>query len=275
MSAPAARLDIRGARKVYREAGLFARKRHVALDDVTLALRREDGRVLSIVGESGSGKTTLARLILRLVPADGGEIAVEGRTIVATGSPVIDSNALRRLVQPIFQNPFETFSIQLALEEYLFRTAINLGDDATRAAPERAVDDALHAVGLSYARIKGKGIRAFSGGELQRISIARALIAKPSLIVADEPVSMIDASLRMTIVNLFKELSERLDIGFVYITHDLSTAYYLSDVMAIMREGRLVEFGTPETIMISPKAEYTRALMDAIPTLDRRWAIAN
>jgi peptide/nickel transport system ATP-binding protein len=91
------------------------------------------------------------------------------------------------------------------------------------------------------------------------------------LIVADEPVSMVDASLRMTIVNLFRELSDRLGVAFVYITHDLSTAYYLSDLMAIMRDGALVDFGRPETILTDPKSNYTRALMDAIPTLDRRW----
>jgi peptide/nickel transport system ATP-binding protein len=128
-------------------------------------------------------------------------------------------------------------------------------------------------VGLDLGKVAGKGIRAFSGGELQRISIARALIAQPRLIVADEPVSMVDASLRMTIVNLFKELSERLGVAFVYITHDLSTAYYLSDVMAIMRRGKLVEFGRPEAILNAPGSDYTRALLDAIPTLDRRWTI--
>jgi ABC-type oligopeptide transport system ATPase subunit len=176
-------------------------------------------------------------------------------------------------VQPIFQNPFEAFSLQLPLEEYLLRTAINLGDAATRGDPLPAVERALADVGLSYSKVAGKGIRAFSGGELQRISVARALIANPLLIVADEPVSMVDASLRMTIVNLFKELSNRLDVAFVYITHDLSTAYYLSDVMAIMRQGELVEFGRPETILQSPRSDYTRALLDAIPTLDRRWNI--
>ena len=179
----------------------------------------------------------------------------------------------RSLVQPIFQNPFEAFSLQIPVEEYLFRTAINLGDRGTRTVPREAVEDALRAVGLTYSRIAGKGVRAFSGGELQRISIARALIARPRLIVADEPVSMVDASLRMTIVNLFRELADKRDVAFVYITHDLSTAYYLSDMMAIMRNGEVVEFGRPDDILQSPRAAYTRALLDAIPTLDRRWEI--
>ncbi len=267
-------LEVCNLRKVYRQGALFGGGTgHAALTDVSLALRPEDGKVLSIVGESGSGKTTLARIVLRLVAADSGTVSVAGQSIVADGQRTVDNRTLRKLVQPIFQNPFEAFSLQLPLEEYLFRTAINLGETATRNDPRPAVEEALIAVGLSYAKVAGKGIRAFSGGELQRISVARALIAKPRLIVADEPVSMVDASLRMTIVNLFKELSTRLGVAFVYITHDLSTAYYLSDVMAIMRQGELVEFGRPEAILQSPSSDYTRALLDAIPTLDRRWDI--
>jgi peptide/nickel transport system ATP-binding protein len=272
MAAPAI-LEVRNLRKVYRQGSLFGGTAHAALAGVSLALRPEDGKVLAIVGESGSGKTTLARILLRLVTADSGEVSVAGQKIVAPGERTVDNRTLRRLVQPIFQNPFEAFSLQLPLEEYLLRTAINLGDAATRGNPLPVVEQALADVGLSYGKVAGKGIRALSGGELQRISVARALIARPLLIVADEPVSMVDASLRMTIVNLFKELSNRRGVAFVYITHDLSTAYYLSDAMAIMRRGELVEFGRPEAILQSPRSDHTRALLDAIPTLDRRWNI--
>lgn len=267
-------LSVNGVRKTYRSGALFGGKAaSAALKDVSLQLRPEDGRVLSIVGESGSGKTTLARIILRLVEADEGEVTVTGSPIVSRRAKPVDDRTLRRLVQPIFQNPFETFSLQLPLEEYLFRTVVNLGDEEARRNARAAVEEALGAVGLSYAKIQGKGIRAFSGGELQRIAIARAIVVKPRLIVADEPVSMVDASLRMTIVNLFRELSDRLGVAFVYITHDLSTAYYLSDVVAIMRRGELVELGRPAAILSAPKSDYTRALMDAIPTVGRRWAI--
>ena len=265
-------LEIRGLSKAYRD-GLLSRHSHVALNDVSLTLTADQGRVLSIVGESGSGKTTLARIILRVVVADAGEIDVAGQRIVSSGHPSVNASKLRSLVQPIFQNPFEAFSLQIPVEEYLFRTAINLGDRSAGATPKQAVEDALQAVGLGYSRVAGKGIRAFSGGELQRISIARALIARPRLIIADEPVSMVDASLRMTIVNLFRELADKRDVAFVYITHDLSTAYYLSDMMAIMKNGEVIEFGRPDTILQSPRAAYTRALLDAIPTLDRRWEI--
>jgi len=266
-------LEVKGLRKAYGDGGLFSRRRHHALDDVSLALRASDGRVLSIVGESGSGKTTLARVILRLVTADAGEVRVEGHPIVSPSAAVVDQRTLRHLVQPIFQNPFETFSLHLPVDSYLFRTAANLQSAHTGTNLEAAVSEALEAVGLTYPKVAGRGIRAFSGGELQRIAIARALIAKPRLIVADEPVSMVDASLRTTIVNLFKELASKLDVAFIYITHDLSTAYYLSDLMAIMKSGKLVDFGRPDAIIDNPSADYTRALIDAIPTLGRKWAI--
>jgi len=267
-------LEVRNLRKVYRQSGVLSSGAgHAALAGVSLALHPEDGKVLAIVGESGSGKTTLARILLRLVSADAGEAFVAGEPIVSTAGRTVGNRRLRQLVQPIFQNPFEAFSLQLPIEEYLWRTAINLRAPSSPSETRTIVGDALASVGLDLAKVAGKGIRAFSGGELQRISIARALIAQPRLIVADEPVSMVDASLRMTIVNLFKELSERLGVAFVYITHDLSTAYYLSDVMAIMRRGEVVEFGRPEAILNAPASDYTRALLDAIPTLDRRWTI--
>jgi peptide/nickel transport system ATP-binding protein len=130
----------------------------------------------------------------------------------------------------------------------------------------------LRSVGLSLERIAGKFIRQFSGGELQRISVARALIPNPRLIVADEPVSMVDASLRMSIVNLFKQIMAEKGVSFIYITHDLSTAYYLSDQVSIMNTGRVVESGVPAEILAHPKEAYTRELMAAIPTIDARWS---
>lgn len=271
MTGAAGGFAVRGLSKVFRMGGVVSGKRHVALDNVSLSLPAASGRVLAIVGESGSGKTTLARCVLRLVAPDAGEVVVDGQCVVGAGAHAVVTQRFRQLVQPIFQNPFETFSLKLPVDEYLLRTAINLGSCRDARAARPAVQDALGAVGLDAGRVAGRGVRAFSGGELQRISVARALLANPGLIVADEPVSMVDASLRMTIVNLFRRLAGERGITFVYITHDLSTACYLSDRMAIMRAGRLVEEGRPDDVLRSPKAEYTRLLMDSIPTLDRRW----
>lgn len=267
MDAPV--LEMRNIRKIYRSGGFFAGKPLAAVDDVSIALDAKP-QVFSIVGESGSGKTTLARMVLRLVEPTEGDIRLLGRSL-AHGPERIDDLEFRRLVQPIFQNPFEAFSAYLPLEDYLLRTALNLKIAPDAAGAREVADGALRSVGLSYDRIRGKYIRQFSGGELQRVSIARALIPNPRLIVADEPVSMVDASLRMNIVNLFKTIKEEKGVSFVYITHDLSTAYYLSDTVVIMNKGKIVDQGVPQDILANPRESYTRELMEAIPRLGERW----
>lgn len=259
-------LEVGNVSRVYRKGGLFTGTTFKAVDDVSFTLP-EKPQVFSIVGESGSGKTTIARMVLRLVEPSEGSIRLLGRNLSG-----IDTLEFRRLVQPIFQNPFEAFSAYLPVEDYLRRTAINLKVARNAGDANDLADKALRSVGLSLDRIRGKFIRQFSGGELQRISVARALIPRPKLIVADEPVSMVDASLRMSIVNLFRQIVEEQGVSFIYITHDLSTAYYLSDEVAIMNTGRVVEQGVPTDILDNPRAAYTRELMAAIPGVDSRWS---
>ena len=266
-------LEVLRLRRTYRRGGLFSRGRFAAVDDVTLTLTAEP-QVFAIVGESGSGKTTLARMILRLVAPSEGEIRLMGRPLAGDGASRaerIPDLEFRRLVQPIFQNPFEAFSAYLPIDYYLVRTALNLQVAQHPKAARAAADRALRSVGLSFERVAGKYIRQFSGGELQRISIARALIPNPRLIVADEPVSMVDASLRMNIVNVFGQIRAERGVSFIYITHDLSTAYYLSDFMIIMNKGRIVDQGRPQDILANPREDYTRELVEAIPRLDRQW----
>jgi ABC-type oligopeptide transport system ATPase subunit len=269
MSKPAI-LQVTAVQKIFRGGGLFSRRKLAAVDGVSLTLD-ETPQVFSIVGGSGSGKTTLARLILRLVEPTAGAISLLGRALSGHRRDRFSDLEFRRLVQPIFQNPFEAFSAYLPLDHYLVRTALNLKIATTQAAAREAADNALHSVGLGFERIRGKYIRQFSGGELQRISIARALIPNPRLIVADEPVSMVDASIRTNIVNLFRTIKEEQGVSFIYITHDLSTAYYLSDTVVIMKEGQVVDSGAPEDLFANPRAGYTRELVDAIPRLGERW----
>jgi ABC-type oligopeptide transport system ATPase subunit len=264
-------LEVSNLSRVYRRGGTFSRKSFAAVDDVSFTIE-DRPQVFSIVGESGSGKTTLARMILRLVEPSSGEIRLLGRPLTGRSKDRIDNLEFRRLVQPIFQNPFEAFSAFLPLETYLKRTALNLRVAKTESQAAEAADDALRAVGLGLDRIAGKYIRQFSGGELQRISVARALIPNPKLIVADEPVSMVDASMRMNIVNLFKQIMQKKGVSFIYITHDLSTAYYLSDQVSIMNTGRVIEHGAPGDILDHPTQPYTRELMAAIPTIGARWS---
>jgi peptide/nickel transport system ATP-binding protein len=263
-------LEVRDVSREYRRGGLFSRQSLMAVDRVSFVLD-ERPQIFSVVGESGSGKTTLARMVLRLVEPSSGEITLAGRPLAGRAENRLDDIELRRLVQPIFQNPFEAFSAYLPVEEYLRRTALNLRVAEGGQKVDAVVDEALRSVGLSLERVKGKYIRQFSGGELQRVSVARALIPNPRLIVADEPVSMVDASLRMSIVNLFKEIVERKGVSFIYITHDLSTAYYLSDQVSIMSKGQVIETGPPREILAHPKEDYTRELLAAVPGIAERW----
>ena len=240
-----------------------------ALSDVSISVESERPVVISVVGESGSGKTTLAKILLRLVEPTSGRAIIYDRAVAGRG-PLVERRKLLKSVQPIFQNPFEAFSRYRPVDAYLVETATRVAGLAGNAA-HALVDDALSSVGLEYADVRGKYPNQFSGGELQRVAIARALLAKPDLIIADEPVSMIDASRRMIIINLFLKLKEDGGRSFLYITHDLATAYYISDYVAVMKRGAVVEFGPAREVMTNPKHEYTRLLLDSIPTTTRKW----
>jgi peptide/nickel transport system ATP-binding protein len=172
--------------------------------------------------------------------------------------------AFMRQVQPIFQNPFEAFNPLKRIDRYLFVSARRFAGARGRVEIEAKADKALHQVGLSLAEVKGRFPHELSGGQLQRIAIARALISAPSLIVADEPVSMVDASLRMSIVNLFKALRDELKVSIVYITHDLATAYYISDRVLIMQRGKAVESGNARAVLDNPQHPYSILLKNAV-----------
>ncbi|MCB0042479.1 MAG: ABC transporter ATP-binding protein [Caldilinea sp.] len=262
-------LKTQGLNKVY-SLGSFPRTIKVqALDDINLDIESDQPVIVSLVGESGSGKTTLAKVILRLVQPSSGAVTVAGHTVAGKGTRP-NHNEFLRTVQPIFQNPFEAFSQHRTVDSYLRETAERVGKLHKDAAIQ-AVEEALAAVGLQYSDVRGKYPNQFSGGELQRASVARALIPRPQLIVADEPVSMIDASRRMIIINLFMALKEEYRTSFLYITHDLATAYYISDYIAVMNKGRIVEFGDAKQVLSQPQHEYTQLLLDSIPRLNSRW----
>lgn len=264
-------LEIQAVSKVYRTGGLLASTKLTAVDQVTLALDKGKAQILSIVGESGSGKTTLARMVLRLILPTSGEIVVDG--ISASGTLThAQVKEFRRKVQPIFQNPFESFSARKTVDTYLFETARNVWGAKNKQEAHAAVDQALVNVGLSAERVIGRYPNQFSGGELQRVSVARAIIPHPELLVADEPVSMIDASLRMNVVNLFKKLRDEFNINILYITHDLSTAYYVSDLIAIMYRGNVVEYGPATTVLTQPAHPYTELLLDSVAKIGEKWS---
>jgi oligopeptide/dipeptide ABC transporter ATP-binding protein len=255
--------------KVYTLGGLIHRIRINALDDVNLCIQSDQPVIVSLVGESGSGKTTLAKVILRLVEPTSGSAVVYDRLMVGDGAKPTKQE-LMTAVQPIFQNPFEAFSSYRTVDSYLHTTAMRV-NKLSQAQTVEAVREALTSVGLKYEDVRGKYPNQFSGGELQRVSVARALIPHPNIIVADEPVSMIDASLRMNIVNLFLSLKETYKTSFLYITHDLATAYYISDYIAVMYRGSIVEVGEAKAILRNPKHPYTRLLLESIPATVHKW----
>ena len=252
-------LEIRNVSKIFRIGGMLSRKKLTAIDDVSLTITNERPVILSIVGESGCGKSTLCKMILRVHKPDMGEIYLNGKRY--SDKRAYDPLQFRLDVQPIFQNPYESFSARKTVDTYLFNTALRLGICKTRKEAEERIDEV----------VKGKYPTQFSGGELQRVSIARALITRPKLIVADEPVAAIDASMKMNIVNLFKELKDKYNVSFIYITHDLSTAYYVSDYIATLYRGCLIEYGPAKEIMDDPAHPYTELLMNAIPRVGDKW----
>ena len=260
-------LEITDVHRTYALGSIFSRHRVRAVDGVSFALEDDRPEIFTIVGESGSGKTTLARMILNMVAPSAGTIRFRGAdlTRIRRGGERL---AFMRQVQPIFQNPFEAFNPLKKVDRYLFMTARHLGGMGTAPEAESAADRALRNVGLSLAEIRGRYPHELSGGQLQRIAIARALIPRPALIVADEPVSMVDASLRMSIVNLLRQLRDGMGMSIIYITHDLATAYYISDRIIIMRKGQVVESGEARAVLDNPRHPYSIRLKQAVLSPD-------
>ena len=260
MTAPL--LEVRHAVRVYRLGGLFGRGAP-AVDDVSFEVGASGPEILAVIGESGSGKTTLARMILNTVRPSSGSVLFKGVDLAGIRGRRQRLDFMRQ-VQPIFQNPFEAFNAMKQLDRYLFMTARQFAEARTAAAAEQHADAALRKVGLTLAEVRGRFPHELSGGQLQRVAIARALVASPALLVADEPVSMVDASLRTAIVNLFKKLRDQLGVSIVYITHDLATAYTISDRVVIMRRGKVVESGDARRTLDDPKHPYSIELKNAV-----------
>uniref|UniRef100_A0A7C5THZ7 ABC transporter ATP-binding protein n=1 Tax=Ignisphaera aggregans TaxID=334771 RepID=A0A7C5THZ7_9CREN len=237
-----------------------------AVIDVNLTLNR--GEILALVGESGSGKTTLAKIILRLIKPSKGKVILEGKDIYS-----YSEKDYYLKVQGIFQDPYTSFNpikpiISTLMDAVMLRFKINKVD---RDKAVRMIESTLIRLGLNPMEILDKYPYELSGGQLQRILIARAYIIEPDLLLADEPTSMIDASTRLSVLNALFQLNEEKGTSIIFITHDLSQAFYVADKIAVMYKGRIVEYGERDEILSKPRSEYTKNLLLSIPRLSRRW----
>jgi peptide/nickel transport system ATP-binding protein len=259
-------LEVENLTKIFTLGSVISRVKITAVDDVSFFIKPAE--IFALAGESGCGKSTTARIIMGFERATSGAIIHNGRREGKNEKVWFTEG-----IQAIFQDPFATFNPLRTVERYFFETIQNYRLATSRQGAIERIDAKLRLVGLTYDDLAGKYPSEFSGGQLQRISIARALLTDPKLIIADEPVSMVDASLRMSIVNLFKRLRDEFGVSVLYITHDLATAYYVCDRIAIMFRGKIVEIGTVEQVLMAPKHPYTQLLRASIPEADpqRRW----
>ena len=249
-------LTVEGLTKV------FGRKASVvrAVDDVSFSI--SPGSITTVVGESGSGKSTLARLILGLIPPTSGRIELNGKDV--TNLPNRELSGYWREVQAVFQDPFSAFNQFFHVRRLLARSRRLIGVDGD--ALEERMQFALDQVGLDR-EVLHKYPHQLSGGQRQRVMIARALMMRPKLLIADEATSMLDASLRVNVLNVLKDLREELGITVLFITHDIGQACYLADRVLVMEHGVMVEQGTIDEVIFNPQHEYTRRLLADVPKL--------
>jgi len=265
-------LEARHARKVFESAGMFREAaRTVAVDDFSLTVQDDIPSFTTIAGESGSGKTTIARLLLGLASTSSGEILYRGRSIDSLSRT--ERARFRLEVQAIFQDPFEVYNPFYKVDHILTVPMRKFGLAQSRRDERKMIERALETVGLRPDETLGRYPHQLSGGQRQRMTIARALLIRPRLIIADEPVSMVDASLRATILEGLHTLYRDFGISFLYITHDLTTAYQVSENLVILYHGRVAEAGKAETVIDHPEHPYTQELIRSIPSPepDGQW----
>jgi oligopeptide/dipeptide ABC transporter ATP-binding protein len=256
-------IELRGATKTY--------GRIAALEDFSLTIDAARPTITAIVGESGSGKTTLARLLLGLVAPTSGQVLYQGRDLHELSAA--ERRTFRRDVQAIFQDPYGVYNPFYRVDHVLTTPVAKFHLAKTKVEARGLIEDALRAVGLRPEEILGRYPHQLSGGQRQRVMVARALLLHPHLIVADEPVSMVDASLRATILGSLRQLNQERGISIIYITHDLATAYQVADNIIVMYRASVAEAGDVELVVKAPRHPYTQLLVASIPQVstERTW----
>ncbi len=265
-------LELRNVSQVFTSGPLWNREHNVAVNDVSFSLTGKPALITAVAGESGSGKTTLGRILLGFQRPTMGQVLYSGRDVV--GMKGRERKEYRRQVQAIFQDPFSVYNPFYKVD-HIFTVAISRYRLASsRDEARHIIEEAISGVGLRPSETLGRYPHQLSGGQRQRVMVARSLLLKPQVLIADEPVSMVDASLRATILETLRSLNHELGIAIMYITHDLTTAYQVADNIMIMYRGHVVEAGDVEHVINDPQHPYTRLLVQSIPMPDpsRRWA---
>lgn len=258
-------LEALNVTKVFGES-LFGGRRTIAVEGVSLMINEKRPTITAIAGESGSGKTTLARLLLGMTQPTEGAIRYRGHDLVKMGAG--DRKGFRREVQAIFQDPFEVYNPFYRVDQVLTTPIRKFKLASSRTGAQELIEQSLELAGLRPEDTLGRYPHQLSGGQRQRIMVARALLLNPKIILADEPVSMVDASLRATILESLMKLKRELGISLLYITHDLTTAYQISDNIYILYRGSVAEVGSVEQVIKDPQHPYTRLLVSSIPLPD-------
>lgn len=263
-------LEFKNVTKVY-SSGLLSRASTTALNNVSFKIEEDDQTIMAVAGESGSGKTTLAMLLLGFIQPTEGQILYKGQDITHLRGP--DRMTFRREVQAVFQDPFAVFNPFYTVDHLLTVPIKRFKLARSKAEIRDKMVEALTAVGLHPQDVLGRFPHQLSGGQRQRINVARALVLKPRVLVADEPVSMVDASLRANILEILQSLQQDHGVSILYITHDLTTAYHVAKSILVMYRGTVMEAGDVDRIIKDPQHPYTRLLIDSIPwpDLNRRW----
>lgn len=263
-------LELREASKAF-SAGILGRERNVALEPFSFAIDPERPLITAVVGESGSGKTTLARLLLGLIEPTDGAVLYKGKDMRGLGGT--DRTQFLHDVQAIFQDPYEVYNPFYRVDHVLTTPVRKFRLAGSRSEARQLIEQALRATGLRPEEILGRYPHQLSGGQRQRIMVARALLLRPKLIVADEPVSMVDASLRATILGSLRRLRDELGISILYITHDLATAYQVADSILVLYRAAVAEAGNVERVVKDPRHPYTQLLISSIPRVStsRNW----
>jgi peptide/nickel transport system ATP-binding protein len=236
-----------------------------AVDRVSFSIK--DREIVSLVGQSGCGKTVLAKMLLRLEAPSSGELLFDGKPI---GS-VSDPRQHWRKVQAVFQDPFSAFNQFFTIRAQLKGSFTLFETKPSDKEMEERVDQALLAVNIKPKEIEGKYPFELSGGQMQRMLLARIFILRPQVLIADEPTSMVDACSRASILDYLMKLKQELSMTIVFVTHDIGLAYYVSDSIFIMHAGKIVEQGTPDDVTQRSKSEFTKKLLDDIPNVHRAW----